>query len=461
MYLMRKNKPIMQIDMDKGLYKVLDENLLPYRLKGKVENTIGDNIQKVNNNYNIVIDFLSSRVLDLSRSNAKKILNAYHFTQSQSPIDKARIAIACKAISITDTFWIKTEDDTTKWEDIDPKHNSLNKAVIHIALRGSSLTLQGRPHTPELTNHGAYEKAWIREEDKTYLYKKSTDGGIESEKEISTSTIFDCFNISHIEYTKGTYEEDDVCKCENIATDELDMVTAMDYYMYCNRHGLDFEKEILKVDSDSIYKMCIMDYLVSNSDRHLGNWGFYENNNTGKLLCCHPLFDHNNAFDDEDMKEPSGGANLIFEGKTKKEVALYAISKVKLECLKVVTKSMFLNDNMYYSFMNRAVELGLYEQQKPKLGDKILDKLGISPFIEFLPTKISTLNYDKDEKIKLALMKEDNEIAQLKDKEIVNKIISKEQNTYADKQVYDIDKDVESISNDLNIDEIDNDSDVL
>lgn len=38
MYLMRKNKPIMQIDMDKGLYKVLDENLLPYRLKGKVEN---------------------------------------------------------------------------------------------------------------------------------------------------------------------------------------------------------------------------------------------------------------------------------------------------------------------------------------------------------------------------------------------------------------------------------------
>lgn len=44
--------------------------------------------------------------------------------------------------------------------------------------------------------------------------------------------------------------------------------------------------------------MFIVDYLVSNRDRHGMNWGFYYNCDTMKILSCHPLYDHNNSFED-------------------------------------------------------------------------------------------------------------------------------------------------------------------
>lgn len=68
---------------------------------------------------------------------------------------------------------------------------------------------------------------------------------------------------------------------------------------------------VLSIDAESIYQMCIVDYLISNSDRHGKNWGFYVNNDTGKIVSCHPLFDHNNAFDEEQMADPTGGASLV------------------------------------------------------------------------------------------------------------------------------------------------------
>jgi hypothetical protein len=132
----------------------------------------------------------------------------------------------------------------------------------------------------------------------------------------------------------------------------------------------------LSIDSEMIYKTCIVDYLISNPDRHRKNWGFYRDNGTGALCACHPLFDHNRAFDADDMAAEDGGESLIFCGMSKKEAALDAMKKCDFKTVKPVTRDLFLDGEMYDSFMRRACELGLYRKQTPNF----LQKIGVLPF---------------------------------------------------------------------------------
>lgn len=386
MYLMMGNIKVAQFDLTKGIYKELQSDYMPFRIREAFKH--GNSLEKIQTNYDILVDYLSSRVLDLDRENAKKLLNAYHFTQSQSPVAKARIAISCKAVSMTDTYWLKTEDDTTQWEDVDPKHTSLSEIVTHIALSGSSLTLNGRPHTPELTGHGSYAKAWVREGDDIYLYKKPSQKGTESKIEISVSKILDCFNLDHVRYEECIFDNDKMCRCKNMATDQLSMVTAEDVYVYCNRHEQDFLQFALHLDRDSILKMCTVDYLISNADRHLQNWGFYMNNQTGNLLCCHPLFDHNNAFDFQTMQDKTGGESMVFEGYSKKEAAEYALKRCPLTCHTPITRECFMNVEHYESFMERASDLGLYVPKQFSFSERVLQKMGIKHYEQYQPKEI-------------------------------------------------------------------------
>jgi len=392
MYIMLKDEPVMYFDVDKGIYNVLREDLLPYSLRGAFKATsqsmsVEERGQCDRKNWSTLISFLSKRVLSLDRENAKKLLNAYNLSQSQDPVERAKIAITCKAVSMIDDYWLNDDKLSIKWDSMNPKKVHLNEIVSHIMLFGKSLTATGEPHTPELTGHGAYAKSWMRTDEGLYLFKKGSIHGMESEIEVSVSEILDCFNVSHVKYEGTVLENTKLCRCKNMATDDYCIVPAEEVYSYCSRNNLDFLQYSLTQDADAIYKMCIVDYLVSNSDRHLMNWGFYMSNETGNLLGCHPLFDHNNAFDKSLMHQEDGGNNLVFN-KTMRESAIYAMKHCDFRCVAPVTRKMFLNDEMYQSFMERAVELGLYKKVKRN----IWEKLGFKQRDEYEPVQLRSNN---------------------------------------------------------------------
>ncbi len=392
MYLMRSNTPVMKFNIDEGIYCELVPELVPYQIRSSFTdlsqfsdyNSI-EYRNADNNNRNLLIHFLASRVLNLDRENAKKILNAYHFSQAHDDLTRAKISIACHSVSMTDNIWIKTEGSDIEWESMNPRKCSLNQIVMHIALTGSSLTLKGIPHTPELTGQGAYAKAWTRINNEVFLLKKSSKGGNESDIEIMVSNILDKTNVPHIIYKKGKYKDiKGLCSCKVMTTDDLSIVTAEDFSCFCNKHDADFIKEALRIDAENIYKMCIIDYLCSNSDRHMRNWGFYENNNDGKLICCHPVFDNNNAFDEEFCKDLNGGESLVFLGKSQKEVAQYALKKCGFSFTDRLSKEDFLNEDLYEIFMQKASRLGLYRQIKPTF----LQRVGLSAYEKYECDKI-------------------------------------------------------------------------
>lgn len=364
LYLMQANEKVLQFNIDEGNFVVLNEALLPYSLKGKFKEetnnmSVPELIHTRLHNQQSFMHYLAGRVLNLSRENAKKLLNAYNLSQDTTDEAKARIAITCRAISVTDSYWIS--DGSLSWEEINPRTTHLNEIVAHIALKGSSFTLEGRPSTPELTGQGAYAKAWLRDEDGLYLYKRGIDShdNREVDVEVSVSDILDCFNVDHVRYEYADFEGVIMSRCKNMATEELSLVSAEEVYSYCARNEEDFLRYSLSIDSENIMKMCVIDYLISNADRHGKNWGFYKDNATGDLVSCHPLFDHNNAFDIETMNDENCGPSLIFQGKTKKEAAIYAVKRCNLHQIALISKDLFIDDRCFQSFISRAGELGI------------------------------------------------------------------------------------------------------
>lgn len=400
MYLMLQDKPVMQFNIDESYYHVLDENLLPVRLRGIYQKDYPDlsNRKEYELYSGTLVDFLSHRVLSLSRHNAKKLLNAYNFSQSQDAFTKARIAIICKAVSMSDDYWINNDQLSFKWDKICIRKNHLNEIVSNIALTGSSLTIQGRPETPEFSTVGAYAKCWIRQNDTPYLLKAGS-GKNEERIEVSVSKILDCFNIPHVHYDLYRYKDTKlvVSRCEIANSDKCSIVPAEEFCSYCNRIGLDFEETAKTIDPEMFYKTCIVDYLISNSDRHMRNWGFFMDNENGNLNCIHPVFDHNNAFDKEYMDDLEGGKSQLMNGFTQKEAAMIAMERCHFRCIKPVNKDDFSSEEQYESFMQRACELGLYKPIKLNIFDRIGKKDKYSPVeidnnTKELPTKPFSLH---------------------------------------------------------------------
>lgn len=371
--LMMKDKPVMNINFDTALYKVVDEKLLPYQMRGKLRVPLPEKtnysryemtqaliIQR--KNYDAVLSFLASRTLPISRENAKKLYGLFGFEQLQDDLSKAKIAIVCRALSLQDNYWLKLEGDTVTWDEVNLRNKSLSETVAQVSLHGSSLTIQDKAkealHTPELTGQGAYAKAWKRYEDGLYLQKMGAKDPTEARIEVMVSNILDNCNVDHLPYRAGMSNDIYVCECKCMTDDNIVILSGMDFDTYCNVHGLDSRKEALKIDPEAIYKMWIVDYLISNRDRHGLNWGFFCNSDTMEILGCHPLYDHNNAFDIPLMQDKDA-KYLYDDSMTMKQAAEIAMQHVDFHFYREFTRKDFITDRQYESFMDKSNELGI------------------------------------------------------------------------------------------------------
>lgn len=367
--LMSKDTAVLQVNFDEGRYEVLNEPKLPFGLKGKLRKEYPEKetytkydimqVQVISNTNNAAVtSWLAGRVLLLSRANAKWLYNALSVEQVQTDAGRAKIALLCRAVSVNDSYWVKAASEKIQWADVNIRNNPLNEVIAQIALHGKSLTLQGSLCSPEFTTNGAYAKAWRRHGDGSlWLYKKGARDNTESRIEVMVSGILDKTNVPHCHYEAGEDGGEYVCMCPAMSTEDTGILSGMDFISYCSVNGMDPEQEMRRIDSDMLYKMWIVDYLISNRDRHGQNWGFFYDLDTMEILRMHPLFDHNNAFDKEWMLDRD--ADYQFGGRTIREAARYAMGHTDFHFTDEITRQDFLTDRQYRSFMERAKDLGV------------------------------------------------------------------------------------------------------
>lgn len=376
-YLMFENTPVLEVNTDMGLYNILDEKHLPFTFKNNIRTyPVKESYSKYDLTQIRIVDkanndlftmWLACRTLILTQHYAKKLFQAYRLPQKDDVQSRARLSLVCKSLSLLDNYWVCQKGLNIKWEDINLRHNSLHKAITQIQLHGKSMTLNGKPDSLAFSTTGAYAKAWHRDEDGSLWLYKAGDRNSEDRIEVMCSNILDRCNVAHCHYEERFDDDLRVCACPSMTSDKISIMDGDNFNSYCNHNNLDADKELIRLDPDGYWKMMIVDYLLSNSDRHTQNWGLYYKPDSMEILGLHPLYDHNNAFDIEVMNDKNYGSH--FRDSTLQKNALYAMKQVDFHFTAPITRDLFITERHYKSFMSKAEELGI------KIKEATLDDL--------------------------------------------------------------------------------------
>lgn len=238
--------------------------------------------------------FLSLRVIDMSRTNARLLKRALNISVDED----YKIALYAYALSITDNFWFKPKHSKIKYHDLTIRSDSYSD----IALKGDTNYFPCENHlTPELTTTGSFEKGWKLCDDCWWLYKSGNNKQIFSE-------LF-CYHFAELTGIKtAKYELDDkYIRSQNFADKyNFEPMAALadnnDNYEY----AFALLYQISPIIAKDYLKLMLFDATVFNIDRHNENYGLLRDKNTGEIISLAPNFDNNLALisNDDTLNSP-------------------------------------------------------------------------------------------------------------------------------------------------------------
>lgn len=360
--IMHKDRRVARI-YESGKCTINYKSFLPYNLYLEKEDDMDTRVQNLTNFY----AWCSSRVLTLDRKYAKEIMNNIGAVQSPTDRERAMIAISYRALSLMDVFWVRTKDDKKTFNEISLYNHSLSDAFVDVSLRGKNLTLANaeliaeQDPAADVGTPGVAPKAWIRRNGSFYLLKDGHERDVDAE--LLASKIIDCFQIDHVSYEEDKFHDTRVSKCRIITSKERSIVPIEFIELYCVNHDKDRTEFILKKDPYAYYMMNIIDYLIGNTDRHWGNWGFWVDNKNNKLLRLHPLMDYNKAF--LSYETLSGARCHATDGKlSQKEAATEAVRNIGLNQIRQINPAWFNDEKIKDMFFQRLDFLKSVKKEK-------------------------------------------------------------------------------------------------
>ena len=298
MILMNGDIPVLEFDLEDMYLKVLNNQFLPYVLKDYIQTTDIHNFKKSIKDIEVLRDYLSNRMLNLSRDNAKVILNVLALPQTLKTEDRIKIVLACRSLSMTDNFWTKENNEKLYFKDVCLRNHKLSEASFQIAVLGNHISAQLDDLKADLLTQGMFIKTWRRGKNGVELWKTDkTSDNINAKAEVEVSNILDAIypKIPHVFYRLEKENDLYFAVSDCFTNDAISFVSAQDVKDYCSHIGTSFEKYINDNFSTEMANMTILDYILANTDRHFENWGFLIDNNTNKIISFAPLFDHNQA----------------------------------------------------------------------------------------------------------------------------------------------------------------------
>jgi len=231
----------------------------------------------------------------------------------------AVLLIKCCGLSLSDQYWICLKGSGLKWDNINFFHNGFSKDMGEI-LFGRELTELDCVNfmSPDNTTDGRLRKKWIVADGKRFLMKGGS-GVYEQEpfNEVIACAVMRRLGIPHVDYTLTFDNGKPYSVCETFITSDTELIPALQV-----RNA--FEKDSGNSDlthllrccdalgipdvSAAIDKMLVLDYIISNEDRHYCNFGFIRDAETLEWLGFAPIYDsgtslwHNTLFIGRDMK---------------------------------------------------------------------------------------------------------------------------------------------------------------
>jgi len=232
-------------------------------------------------------DWLLHRTAPMNRRFVRDMLTSMGFNPSD-PRYLCRLIECCKGLSLNDVHWVVPDDFTVRWRDCNLYQNDFPDFLASMAFSG----LGGRrppdaTTSPEYTTNGVLAKCWRRERGIVSLYKAGSEKsfGNEPYAEFYSAQVASALNVTHVDYRLAKYKMR-LCSVCPLFTDE--------HHGYIPVGKLLTREEIA---ADMRFAdVFLLDAVVMNDDRHLGNFGFLIDNDANEIEGVAPAFDNGHAF---------------------------------------------------------------------------------------------------------------------------------------------------------------------
>lgn len=214
------------------------------------------------------------------------------------------------ALSLNDALWITNAAYPIAWQDFNLYHHPFNEVLAYVAFTGYSEKISGVVTSPEYTSSGVLKKCWSNRLDGIYLIKgddfiKYTDDRSQATMEYYAAQVAEVMGFEHIPYDLEMFhhrngEEEIVCKCRLFTSEDVGYTAAYDFFRAkglamkrANLANIVVQDKMAEIYGREKYgDLMIYDALICNKDRHLGNFGYLTDNNTGAYLRPAPIFDN-------------------------------------------------------------------------------------------------------------------------------------------------------------------------
>ena len=216
-------------------------------------------------------------------------------------------------LSLTDHYWIKPLDADFCWQEINLFTNDFRDAVGDMQLSGTIDEVPELPtnaFSPSSSVQGELRKKWIISDGKRFLIKGNHGSNSqESLNEVVATLIHEKQNRQpFVNYAPIQLSPNQplCCICESFTSDEIELIPAIDvvdsrkkdnnislyghFIQVCSMHGLDES-----VVRSFLEYQILTDFILTNTDRHLNNFGVLRDTHTLKFIGMAPIFDSGNS----------------------------------------------------------------------------------------------------------------------------------------------------------------------
>ena len=255
------------------------------------------------------------RAVPMSQGKIQHILEQMGITTPQEYLVKNL------GLSLTDHYWIKPLDMDLGWQDINLFTNDFRDPVGDMQFNDQTAPpeLPENAFSPSSSVQGELRKKWIIVDGKRCLVKGNHGSNSqESLNEVVATLLhkkqarqpYVTYNTMRLGNNSQIY-----CVCESFTSDEVELIPAIDvvdskkkdnatslyehFIRVCSEHGLDEG-----ITRPFLEYQIMTDFVLTNTDRHLNNFGVLRDSKTLKFIGMAPIFDSGNSMFWKNPRQP-------------------------------------------------------------------------------------------------------------------------------------------------------------
>ncbi len=209
----------------------------------------------------------------------------------------------CRGLSLNDVFWVVEDGFDGRWKDYNLYENRFSDIIASIAFTGVGPGIsEAWTSSPELTTNGMLAKCWRRRVGGVELYKSGTTGalnaGFEPYSEFYAAQLAEAMGIDFVPYGLSMFKGRLCSTCPLFTSDK---------YGYLPAGRLLSREEALK--DLRFADIFLLDAVIFNTDRHMGNFGYLVDNDTNEIVGAAPVFDNGYGLFSLATWQPGGAFN--------------------------------------------------------------------------------------------------------------------------------------------------------